>query len=306
MRRPRLYTTSVERKAAWRRRQGMAVRPHYPSAPPSKRPIGRASGRPPRTWPPASVRRSSRRSRRGHWRISAGSCTRSSMTGAGTRTCHSVFRRAGPSGLLTGASASFYGVAAARVRQHRRALQRLAHVRATKGAHAGALAQRAQTAHRGVRLSPPQGPYGDPVRGTWRERPANVRCPLAQKQGCVIPHVCYPLPWKCKGRLPPFSGGFCVTHARRPLCPCLHTRSAHPCHADGRPARLRHQASLAGDACRRGDCLGRHSPGGRTDAGAGTARVPSRSEGATRGPVEAIRASGVGAAGGDVQGACVL
>ena len=32
MGRPRLYATSVERKAAWRRRQGMAVRPHYPSA----------------------------------------------------------------------------------------------------------------------------------------------------------------------------------------------------------------------------------------------------------------------------------
>ena len=32
MGRPRLYATSVDRKAAWRRRQGMAVRPHYPSA----------------------------------------------------------------------------------------------------------------------------------------------------------------------------------------------------------------------------------------------------------------------------------
>ena len=32
MGRPRLYATSVERKAAWRRRHGMAVRPHYPSA----------------------------------------------------------------------------------------------------------------------------------------------------------------------------------------------------------------------------------------------------------------------------------
>ena len=32
MGRPCLYATSVERKAAWRRRQGMAVRPHYPSA----------------------------------------------------------------------------------------------------------------------------------------------------------------------------------------------------------------------------------------------------------------------------------
>ncbi|HEY5866391.1 MAG TPA: hypothetical protein VI542_12730 [Candidatus Tectomicrobia bacterium] len=32
MGRPRLYATSVERKAAWRRRHGMAARPHYPSA----------------------------------------------------------------------------------------------------------------------------------------------------------------------------------------------------------------------------------------------------------------------------------
>ena len=32
MGRPRLYATTVARKAAWRRRQGMAVRPHYPSA----------------------------------------------------------------------------------------------------------------------------------------------------------------------------------------------------------------------------------------------------------------------------------
>ena len=32
MGRPRLYATSVARKAAWRRRQGIAVRPHYPSA----------------------------------------------------------------------------------------------------------------------------------------------------------------------------------------------------------------------------------------------------------------------------------
>ena len=30
MERQRLYATSVERKAAWRRRHGMAVRPHYP------------------------------------------------------------------------------------------------------------------------------------------------------------------------------------------------------------------------------------------------------------------------------------
>ena len=32
MERPRLYATSVERKAAWRRRHGMAVRVHSPAA----------------------------------------------------------------------------------------------------------------------------------------------------------------------------------------------------------------------------------------------------------------------------------
>ena len=37
-----------------------------------------------------------------------------------------------PSSLVAGASASFYGMAAARGRRHRRALQRLAHVRATR------------------------------------------------------------------------------------------------------------------------------------------------------------------------------
>jgi hypothetical protein len=32
MGRLRLYATTVEREAAWRRRQGMTVHPHYPSA----------------------------------------------------------------------------------------------------------------------------------------------------------------------------------------------------------------------------------------------------------------------------------
>jgi hypothetical protein len=40
--------------------------------------------------------------------------------------------QARPSGLVAGVSVRFYGMAAARVRQHRRALQRLAHVRATR------------------------------------------------------------------------------------------------------------------------------------------------------------------------------
>ena len=53
-----------------------------------------------------------------------------------------------PPGLLAGASAHFYGMAAARVRRHRRALQRLAHVRATRGAQAGARRGAAQAAGR--------------------------------------------------------------------------------------------------------------------------------------------------------------
>ena len=41
-----------------------------------------------------------------------------------------------PPGLLAGASTYFAGMAAARVCRHQRALQRLAHVRATRGAQA--------------------------------------------------------------------------------------------------------------------------------------------------------------------------
>ena len=43
-----------------------------------------------------------------------------------------------PSGLVANASASFYGMAAARVRRHRRALQRLVQVWATRGAQVDA------------------------------------------------------------------------------------------------------------------------------------------------------------------------
>ena len=60
-----------------------------------------------------------------------------------------------PSGLVAGASASFYGMAAARIRQHRRALQRLVHVRATKGAHAGALSIASADSAHGCALIPP-------------------------------------------------------------------------------------------------------------------------------------------------------
>ena len=109
-----------------------------PPRPPSKPPIVCASGRAPGTWQPASVRRSSRPSTRGRGPIRAGSGTRSSMTWSRDPD---MPRRAPADrlpGLLAGTSAHFYGVAAACVRRHRRALQRLAHGRATRGAQAGA------------------------------------------------------------------------------------------------------------------------------------------------------------------------
>ena len=134
--RPRLYATSVERKAAWRRRHGMAVRPHYPSAA-AKQAAYRA------------------RKRQAAQDLSACECAaiqQALQTRALADQCwelHALIddwnrdtdmpqRGADgrPSGLVAGVSASFYGRAAARVREHRRALQRLAHVRATREAHA--------------------------------------------------------------------------------------------------------------------------------------------------------------------------
>jgi hypothetical protein len=51
-----------------------------------------------------------------------------------------------PPAHLAGASTHFYGMAAGRTRQHRRALQRLAQVRATRGAQAsGPYAARAES-----------------------------------------------------------------------------------------------------------------------------------------------------------------
>jgi hypothetical protein len=123
--RPRLYATSVERKAAWRRRHGMAVRPHYPSAA-AKQAAYRA------------------RKRQAAQDLAACECAaiqQALQTRALADQCwelHALIddwnrdtdmpqRGADgrPSGLVAGASASCYGRAAARVRQHRRALQRL-------------------------------------------------------------------------------------------------------------------------------------------------------------------------------------
>ena len=155
MGRPRLYATSVERKAAWRRRQGMAVRPHYPSAA-AKQAAYRA------------------RKRQAAQDLAACECAaiqQALQTRALADQCwelHELIdawsrdadmpRRAPegrPPGLLAGTSAHFYGVAAARVRRHRRALQRLAHVRATKGAHAGALSTASADSAQGCALIPP-------------------------------------------------------------------------------------------------------------------------------------------------------
>jgi hypothetical protein len=125
MGRPRLYATSVERKAAWRRRHGMAVRPHYPSA----------------------------AAKQAAQALAARECAaiqQALQTRALAHQCWELYELiddwsrdldmphhvpAGrPAGLLAGASVHFAGMAAARGRWHRRALQRLAHVRATRGA----------------------------------------------------------------------------------------------------------------------------------------------------------------------------
>ena len=70
-----------------------------------------------------------------------------------------------PSGLLAGASASFYGMAAARVRRHRRALQRLAHVRATRAAQVGAPSDADADSAQGCASLPPTRT----VRGSCEE-----------------------------------------------------------------------------------------------------------------------------------------
>ena len=167
MGRPRLYATSVERKAAWRRRQGMAVRPHYPSAA-AKQAAYRA------------------RKQQAAQDLAAHECAaiqQALQTRALADQCwelHELIDDWGrdadmphrvpegrPFGLLAGASASFYGMAAARVRRHRRALQRLAHVRATRAARVGApRAADADCARRGA-PSPHPKTLGRSCEGTW-------------------------------------------------------------------------------------------------------------------------------------------
>ena len=138
MGRPRLYATSVERKAAWRRRHGMAVRPHYPSAAAKQ----------------AAYRARKRQTARDLAAQEWAAIQQALQTRARSDQCWEMYALIDDSGrdsdmprqaqarrkpgLPADALTLFYGAAAARVRQHRRALQRLAHVRATKGTHAGA------------------------------------------------------------------------------------------------------------------------------------------------------------------------
>jgi hypothetical protein len=136
MGRPRLYATSVERKAAWRRRQGMAVRAHYTSAA-AKQAAYRARkqqvARDLAARECAAIQQALQRRALADqsWEVDSliDVCGRDSdmpHPAQGDRhTC-------GPAGAIT----IRYGAAAARVRQHRRALQRLAHVRATRAARA--------------------------------------------------------------------------------------------------------------------------------------------------------------------------
>jgi hypothetical protein len=133
--RPRLYATTVERKAAWRRRQGMAVRPHYPSA--------------------AAKQAAYRARKQATQALAAQECAaiqQALQTRAMADQCWELYQLiddwsrdadmpsrgpAGrPPGLLAGASAYFHGMATMRVHRHRRALQRLAQVRATRGPQA--------------------------------------------------------------------------------------------------------------------------------------------------------------------------
>ena len=122
MGRPRLYATSVERKAAWRRRQGMAVRPSYPSAAAKQAAQDLAA----RECAIIQQALQTRALADQCWELHARSDDWSRDADMPQRVSEGR-----PPGLVAGASASFYGRAAVRVRQHRRALQRLAHVRTT-------------------------------------------------------------------------------------------------------------------------------------------------------------------------------
>ena len=172
MGRPRLYTTSLERKAAWRRRQGMAVRPRYPSS--AKQVAYRARKRQAAqdlaARECAAIQQALRtraladQSWELHELIDA--CSRDQDMPRGVLANH-------PPQLLAGASAYFDGMAAARVRRHRRARP-----------HAGGCA------------SPlPHERWQETVKRTWRvhDGPRDA-CPPAHKKRCVTATVCYAHP----------------------------------------------------------------------------------------------------------------
>ena len=154
MGRPRLYATSVERKAAWRRRHGMAVRPHYPSAAAKQ----------------AAYRARKRQTARDLAAQEWAAIQQALQTRARSDQCWEMYALIDDSGRDSdmprqaqrgrdtsrpaGAIAIRYGAAAARVRQHRRALQRLAHSRATGGAHVDAPSEASADSERGVRPTP--------------------------------------------------------------------------------------------------------------------------------------------------------
>jgi hypothetical protein len=137
MGRPRLYATSVERKAAWRRRQGMAVRSHYPSAA-AKQAAYRTRKQAAQALAMqecAAIQQALRMRALADqsWELYEliDACSRDPDMPRQVPASR-------PVELLAGGSSHFYGMATARVRRHRRALQRLAHVRTTRDASARA------------------------------------------------------------------------------------------------------------------------------------------------------------------------
>ena len=116
MGRPRLSATSVERTAVWRRRQGMAVLSHDPSAA-AKHAASQARKRQ-AAWACVAIQQALQtraladQSWELHERIDDWSRD-ADMPSRGPE--------GRPSGLVVGASAYFAGMAAARVRRHRRA-----------------------------------------------------------------------------------------------------------------------------------------------------------------------------------------
>jgi hypothetical protein len=154
--RPRLYATSVERKAAWRCRQGMALRPHYPSAA-AKHAAYRARKQATQA---LAARECATIQQALRTRVLADPCWELyELIDACSRDADMPRRvPAGRSSeLVAGVSAHFYGVAAARVHRHRRTLQRLAHGRAARAAHVGAPSDMdADCARRGAPMPSPK------------------------------------------------------------------------------------------------------------------------------------------------------